>query len=217
MKKSIYLISGLGADERVFEHLNLDNYEPKFVQWIAPTSEETIKEYATRLSQQIETPKPIILGVSFGGMIAIEIAKQIDCEQVILISSAKTKNDIPILYQLLGKTKLHKLVPITVLKCANMLTYWFFGMETTTEKKLLKSILTDTDRTFLRWAINAIVKWDNQDINNKIIHIHGQKDRILPISNIRHTDFTVQDGGHLMIYNRANNINKILNDILKIQ
>ena len=40
---------------------------------------------------QITTEKPIILGVSFGGMLAIEIAKAIDCEQVILVSSAKTR------------------------------------------------------------------------------------------------------------------------------
>ncbi len=215
MEKTIYFISGLGADESVFEFIHLANYKPKFIKWIAPKPRETIKEYATRLRQQIEIEKPIILGVSFGGMIAVEIAKQIDCERVILISSAKTKKEIPILYRIFGRMNLHQLIPMLVFKKANIFTYWFFGMETKTEKKLLKSILIATDNIFLKWAINAIVKWDNQDINKKTIHIHGQRDRILPISNIRQIDFQIQEGGHLMIYNKAKNINMILNEILK--
>jgi predicted phosphoribosyltransferase len=41
---------------------------------------DTLQSYAIQLSAQIDTPKPIILGVSFGGMIAIEIAKYIGCQ-----------------------------------------------------------------------------------------------------------------------------------------
>jgi pimeloyl-ACP methyl ester carboxylesterase len=214
LKKKIYLISGLGADERIFKFLILGDYEPIHIKWIEPRQHETIKDYAIRLREQIETDKPLILGVSFGGMIATEIAKQIDYEQVILISSAKTKNEIPILYRLIGQINLHRFIPIKLFKQANFLTYWFFGMKTKTEKKLLKSILIDTDSSFLKWAINSILKWDNEYQITRLIQIHGSQDKILPKRNIIKVDYEIDKGGHLMIYNQANEINHILGRIL---
>jgi pimeloyl-ACP methyl ester carboxylesterase len=210
LKKNIYLISGLGADERIFQNLNFGTYEPKFIHWIEPQNNESLKEYAIRLSAQIDTPQPIILGVSFGGMLAIEIAKYIDCQQVILVSSAKTKHEIPFIYRLFGQMKLHKLMPTALLKHANILTYWLFGMTTKSEKALLKSILHNTNSTFLKWAINAIVHWDNEEIVEKTVHIHGDSDHILPIGCIKKVDFGIENGGHLMIFNQADAINEFL-------
>jgi hypothetical protein len=146
-------------------------------------------------------------------MIAVEIAKTIDCEKIILISSAKTKKEVPLLYRWIGRMNLHQLIPMRLFKQANFLTYWFFGMETRTEKKLLKSILEDTNSRFLKWAIDSIVKWDNECRVGPIIQIHGSKDRILPIHNIAQIDYKIQNGGHLMVYNRAKEINEILKTI----
>ena len=210
MNKNIYLISGLGADERIFKHLNFGELTPIFIKWIKPKNNELIENYALRLSEQITTKKPIILGVSFGGMLAIEIAKLIDCQQIIIISSAKNKSEIPFYYRLIGRFKLHKLIPIKLFKWANPLTYWFFGMHTKSEKELLKSILNDTNKTFLKWAINAIVNWKNKEIINNLVHIHGDLDRVLPIKNKKEIDFIIPKGGHLMVFNKADLINKFL-------
>jgi hypothetical protein len=147
-------------------------------------------------------------------MIAIEIAKQIDYQQVILISSAKTKTEIPIIYRISGRLKLHKLVPIRLFKQANILTYWFFGMNSKAEKKMLKGILHDTDSTFLKWAIDAILNWKNEIIIDKLVHFHGDNDRILPIKNIENVDFIIPNGGHLMVFNRADVINNVLKKII---
>ncbi len=206
MSEHIYVISGLGADERVFQNVDFGRLKPTFIQWIEPRDNETIQEYASRLSEQIDTSKPIILGVSFGGMIAVEIAKQIDYQQVILISSAKTKNEIPFVYRILGRLKLHKIIPIKLFKRANILTYWFFGMNSKVEKEMLKSILHDTDSTFLKWAMDAIILWKNEIIIDKLIHFHGDNDKILPIKNIKKVDFVIPNGGHLMVFNRADEI-----------
>jgi pimeloyl-ACP methyl ester carboxylesterase len=215
LKETIYLISGLGADEQIFQNIDFGSFTPKHIKWIEPIKNEMLKSYALRLSVQIETENPIILGVSFGGMLAVEIAKYIDCQQIILISSAQTKHEIPLIYRILGQLKLHKLVPIKLFKQANVLTYWFFGMQTQNEKALLKSILHDTDSTFLKWAIHSIVNWDNIETIDKIVHFHGEIDRILPIQNIKRTDFRIAAGGHLMIFNQADTISRELKNILK--
>ncbi len=214
MDKSIYLISGLGADERVFQRLNFGLFKPHFIKWVAPKNDELIQDYALRLSEQIEDRNPIIVGVSFGGILAIEIAKLIDCQRVILISSAKTKYDIPVYYRFLGQLKLHQLIPIGLFKMPNLLTFWFFGMREKNEKMLLKSILKDTDETFLKWAIDAIVNWKNEKIMDNLMHIHGDLDRILPIKNRHEIDVIIPNSGHLMVFSQADLVNKKLLDFL---
>ena len=140
MTQEIYIISGLGADERVFQKLDFSGFKTTFIKWIVPLDNETIENYATRLLDQITTIKPTIIGLSFGGIVAVEIAKQIDTEKVILIASAKTKNEIPFYYRLAGQMRLHRFLPTSLLKKSNFITNWFFGTNSTFDKQLLKQI-----------------------------------------------------------------------------
>src|SRR4051794_35905388 len=93
--KNIYCISGLGADERAFERLKIAGCSLHFVDRIPPLPNETLFSYAGRMSERITEISPVVIGLSFGGMIAIEMAKQIPIEKLILISSVKTRNEIP--------------------------------------------------------------------------------------------------------------------------
>jgi pimeloyl-ACP methyl ester carboxylesterase len=153
----IYLFSGLGADESVFQKLDFSNYEVTFVKWIEPIQNEPIEAYTKRISLQLKHPNPILIGLSFGGMMAIEVAKQIPTKKVILIASAKNRKEIPIYFRLLGWIRIDSLIPASILKKSNFLTYWFFGAETAANKLMLKEILLDTDAIFLKWAISKII------------------------------------------------------------
>ncbi|MBN8651012.1 MAG: alpha/beta hydrolase [Cytophagales bacterium] len=205
--KVIYLLSGLGADKRVFEFLDLKAFQIKFINWITPVDKESIEDYARRLCAQITTDKPTLVGVSFGGMIALEIAKHIACEKVVLISSAKTKYQIPFYFRVVGKLSLHKLVPTQFFKKVNSFTHWMFGTTTPTERNLLKDIIQSTDERFLLWAIDKIVTWENINSLQNVIKIHGTNDRILPSQK---ADYRVEGGGHFMIVNKAVEISEIL-------
>lgn len=209
LKSKIYLISGLGADERVFQKLDLSEFEPVFIEWIIPLVNETIEQYATRLRTQITTLRPTLLGLSFGGMMAIEIAKQIETEKIILIASAKTKNEIPFYFRAAGKLGIDKFLPTNILKSANFSTNWFFGASSEFEKQLLKQIIIDTDPVFLRWAIEKIALWENQIELKNIFHIHGTNDKVLPYRFVR-CDEKIEGGGHLMTLDRAAEITEII-------
>lgn len=209
MGKKIYILSGLGADERVFKNLKFEEYTPIFISWIIPFKNETIEASATRLLAQITQKNPVILGLSFGGMIAIEIAKQIKTEKIILISSAKSKYEIPFYFRLVGKTGLHKLLPTSILKSSNFLTNWFFGIQNPKDKKLLKNILKETDPVFLKWAMDKIANWENETQIKETFHLHGNCDRILPAKFID-CNVEIKNGGHLMVFNHADEINLIL-------
>lgn len=175
---------------------------------------ETIEEYARRLCEQIDTANPLLLGLSFGGMIAIEVAKHIPVKKIILISSVKTKNEIPFYYRIVGSWRLHKFLPIKLLKRANRFTFWLFGITSWHDKRHLTQILKNTDPQFLLWAIDKIVCWKNNSHFTNISHIHGGNDRILPVRYL-HADRVIGKGGHLMILNQAKELNSILENIFK--
>ncbi|MDI9365366.1 MAG: alpha/beta hydrolase [Flavobacterium sp.] len=213
MSNHIYIFSGLGADERVFRKLDFTGLTITFIHWTIPQKRETIEDYATRLLNQIKTTKPTLVGLSFGGIMAVEVAKQIDTEKVILIASAKTKTEIPFYYRLAGQLKIHKLLPTILLKKSNFISNWFFGVSSSFDKELLKTILKETDTTFLTWAIDKIVGWTNQTELENLKHIHGTADRILPIRFINY-NFKVNNGGHFMTLNKANELTKLIRELV---
>ena len=213
MSNHIYIFSGLGTDERVFQKLDFTGLTITFIHWAIPQERETIEDYSTRLLSQIKITKPTLIGLSFGGIIAVEVAKQIDTEKVILIASAKTKTEIPFYYRLAGQIKIHRLLPTTLLKKSNFITNWFFGVSSTFDKELLKTILKETDTTFLTWAIDKIVGWTNQTELKNLKHIHGTADRILPIRFIN-CNFKVNNGGHFMTLNKANELTKLIRELV---
>jgi pimeloyl-ACP methyl ester carboxylesterase len=207
----LYLLSGLGADRRVFDFLDLHGFKLIHIDWIKPLEDEKIASYARRLLQQINTSRPTMIGVSFGGIIAIEIAKQIETDKLILISSVQTKADIPFRYRLAGSFWMNKLIPAPLYRKANFLVYWLFGVKNKKEKELLKAILDDADNDFVDWATNSIVNWDNDKLLPNVITIHGTADRVFPFNK---ADYKVDHGGHLMVVSKADEVSRILRKIL---
>lgn len=213
-QKNIYCISGLGADRRVFTKLIFKGYQPVHINWLTPKKKESIADYAKRLIADIKEEKPILIGLSFGGIVATEIAKQIATEKVILISSAKEQAEVPWYFGMFRWFPIHLLIPFkSLLWAVYWLINWFFSLETVAERQLLKAILVDTDAVFLKWAINQVVRWQNQTIPDSIYHIHGTGDRVFPLGFVE-ADAMVEKGGHFMIMNRAEQISNLIDKII---
>jgi pimeloyl-ACP methyl ester carboxylesterase len=209
LSKELYIFTGLGGDERIFQHLDFSGFSVTFIKWNIPEKNENIQDYASRLIGQIKSENPILIGLSFGGLMAIEIAKQIKTEKVILIASAKTREEIPFYYRLAGRFRVHKLIPVKIYKRPNILPRWIYGAPSSSESQLLQQILQETDPVFLKWAIDKIVTWRNQTVIENIFHIHGSHDRLLPKRYVK-SNITIQNGGHLITLSKADEINRIL-------
>jgi pimeloyl-ACP methyl ester carboxylesterase len=212
--KTVYFISGLGADERVFQFLDLPGIEKRFIQWVTPEKGESLNAYCRRLIIQVKPQNEVILvGISFGGIVAQEIATIIPCQKVIIISSVKSPDEFNWSLSLVRKTKAHRIVPAWFLKATNHLSAaYYFSTKTKEESQLLHQIIRDTDQKFMVWAIDQIMEWRG---NNTITvtHLHGTADRIFPIRSIRQAT-TISGGGHFMIVNRASEISKLLQETL---
>lgn len=207
---TIYCISGLGADHNVFNNLELNGHKLVPVPWLRPNKKETIDDYTKRMMQPIKHPSPILLGVSFGGMIGIEIAKKINLRKLIIISSIKNMNELPAWMRVAGKMQLNKFLPIRSYKFTEKIDNNRLGVSNEEERKMVQTYRQSADPVYLAWAINQVLNWKNDWQAGNIVHIHGDSDKIFPIKNIS-ANYVVKDGTHLMIYNRGKEVSDLIN------
>ncbi len=205
MTKLIYCISGLGADENIFANIHIDGFELRYIPWIRPHKKERIEGYAKRMSEYINEDSAVLLGVSFGGMMGIEIAKQLSLHKLIIVSSIKSVKEMPRWMKTAGTLKLDKLVPARLHKYTEKIDNARLGVSTKEEKEMVRLYRKNADLVFIDWAISQIVNWKNSWQPDNIIHIHGEKDRIFPVKKIN-PNCIIKDGTHMMIHNRAREI-----------
>jgi pimeloyl-ACP methyl ester carboxylesterase len=206
----IYCISGLGADFRIFSKLRINGAILHPITWQIPEAGETLPAFARRLSQQIHHENPVLLGVSFGGMISTEISKILPVQKTIIISSCKIRNELPYYLRVAGNAGLHKVVPYWLVTKNKYLNRFIFDTQSREEELYLKRMmLADTNMTFMKRSVNMILNWQNREYPKNIVHIHGEKDKLLLPSSVR-PDYWVPDGGHFMIWNMADKIGNII-------
>lgn len=211
--KHIYCISGLGADKRAFSKIDCHGYEVHYIKWLVPLKKESISDYAKRLMHQIHHPEPVLIGLSFGGIMCIEIARHIKTRAVILISSIKQDSELPMWMKLSGKLKVHKIIPLHSTKLIEPFENYKLGIETAEEKKMVHEFRMEVNQRFVNWAIDAVLNWKNHDIPPNTYQIHGKNDRIFPIRKVK-ADYVI-NGGHMMVMNRSKEVSDSINSILK--
>lgn len=211
--KDIWFISGLGADERAFQFLDFRNWNAHFVHWIPPQKNESISSYAQRLLPQISGIEPILVGYSFGGMMAIELARLIPTAKVIILASVKTSGELPPWFRIAGRSSAYSFLPTSWVLKPMPFYYWLFGAESPDDKLLLAEIIRATDVRFLAWAMKVITCWQNDFIPPNLIHVHGTADRVLLYRYLK-ADISVADGGHFMLVNRAEGLSRILHQLI---
>jgi pimeloyl-ACP methyl ester carboxylesterase len=213
---NVYFISGLGADRRAFEKIALpDRYVIHYLDWIKNKRGETLSEYAKRLAASIDTTRPFALvGLSMGGMIASAMTQFLTPSKTILISSVGCTDEFPPLLKLARLTKVYQLIPAFLFHRPNVFAYWAFGAKSRNEKRIMNHIITNSDAGFVKWSIGAILSWNNKTRPKNLFHIHGDKDKILPIRYTR-PDVVVKNGSHFMVWTKAGEVSRLLAQALQ--
>ena len=208
------MIPGLGADSRIFKRLDLDDRDITRIDWIIPAPSDTLNTYAQKLIDQYHiTHGSIIIGNSMGGMIAMEIGKIIQCDKIILISSIRTVDEAPGYFSFFRSIPVYKIIPENMLSSLDYLLDLFFGKLEKLDKGLFLSMLRKWSPEFLKWAIEAVLQWDNKIVPENTWLITGDKDLVFPYKNAKDA-IIVKGGTHVMIYDKAHQISEILRRIL---
>lgn len=211
--KTIYCISGLGADERAFSRLQIHGYTLVNLPWLLPIANETIAQYAKRMSVGITEENPVLMGLSFGGMMSIEIAKFLSVNKVILISSIKSLNELPFWMTGAGRLRLNKLFSMQSYKILEPIQNRFLGVTDAEEIAIVRNYRKNAPVVYTNWAINEILNWRNNWQPPVVFHIHGDNDKMFPIKKVSPTH-VVKGGGHFMIMNKAAEISRLINEIV---
>ncbi|HLZ89808.1 MAG TPA: alpha/beta hydrolase [Puia sp.] len=212
-----YCISGLGADHRIFSRLDLPGVDLRPLPWLTPVPYEPIAEYADRMRAGIDGGQPVLLGVSFGGMMAIEIARKLPGAVVIIVSSVRDHQQMPFWIKAGGRVYPHWLIPRLRRPRwrPGFLEDYFLGVETDADRQLVREFRNTVDQAYLDWSVWTIARWRNLWTPPSFYHIHGGRDRMFPLRKVQATQ-VIPDGGHLMIHNRAGEVSRALRDILRL-
>lgn len=216
-KTTIYCFPGQGADERLFEAIQVDTslYEIEVIEYGTPEESMTLKDFAHSLSSKIDTANPyILLGVSLGGMICVELNESLNPAKTIIISSAKNRNELPGGYRFQRTIPLYKMLPKEILFAGAKIMQPLVEPDRNKNKETFKSMLNEKDPTYMKRTIGLIINWERETNTKKVYHIHGDDDHTIPLKYVQKPDYIVKNGSHMMTLTYSAEVNRILNDIL---
>lgn len=212
----VYFMPGMAANPSIFEYIQLpdDQYTIHWLKWKIPYKNECMHSYVTRMLEDVIHPHPVLIGVSFGGVIVQEMAKLIPVKRLILVSTVKSKHELPARMKMARKTGLYKILPTSLAGRIGDLENLPVGEFTKKRAHLYKQYLSVSDKEYLDWAIEQMVCWDQEEPLKGTIHIHGDKDVVFPIKNIENC-IILEGGTHIMIINRFRWFNKHLPSLIE--
>ncbi len=209
------LLPGLGGDARLFEPQQALG-RLVVPRWIEPRSDEALSSYAARLAHAIRRDHrldgPYALGgVSFGGVVAQEMARVLEPRAVALIASCRSASSIaPAVRWFRGAVDL----------LPRSFTRW--GVEQTRgaiaaragafpyPRRLVAEMADGVSAEFIRWATGAIVRWPGAELQGRPVrHIHGSRDPIIPADRVW-PDEWVPEGEHLINLTHPEQVNRFL-------
>jgi pimeloyl-ACP methyl ester carboxylesterase len=214
-KISVYFMPGLAANASIFERISLpeNQFDTYFMEWEIPLDNETLSEYAHRISKKVTHDNPVLVGVSFGGILVQEIAQFLNPRKIIIISSVKSNLEFPTAFKLAKQTKAYKLIPTSLIDNVYNLAKFTFGEKVIKRLKLYQMFLTVRDKKYLDWSIESIILWDRKKADPNVVHIHGDADEVFPIKYIKDC-IVVKGGTHIMILTKYKWINANLPKII---
>jgi esterase/lipase len=214
-KIHVYFMPGMAANPSIFKNIDLPKtqFETHLLEWFIPAEGMGISDYAFEMSKKVKHKNSVLIGVSFGGILVQEMGRFIQTKKIIVVSSVKHESELPKRMIFAKYTHIHKLLPTGLVNNIELLTKYAFGDIVTKRLKLYEEYLSIRDRYYIDWSIDQMVNWRQTQQHEVLVHIHGEKDAVFPIGNIKNC-IIVKNGSHTMIIHRAKWFNEHLPTII---
>ncbi|HAA15697.1 MAG TPA: hypothetical protein DCE41_29910 [Cytophagales bacterium] len=206
-KPTVYLIPGTGGDYRLYDQFVLEGYDTVRLPWLEPKADDQMADLARAMAQQVDTTQPVILvGVSLGGMVATEMAEFIPVEGLVLISSAKTSEELPFQYRFQRAVPLYRLFSGRFLRNVTPLARFFVEPSSFPHRKIFNSMVSQKTDNFMKQSIRMICQWEKEtEPSTPYLHLHGTRDHTLPYRRIGKPT-PIKKGSHMMVYGRGQEV-----------
>lgn len=213
----IYLIPGLGNDYRIFSKLVkfIKYNDLEFIEYIEPPAiKTTMQDYAELIIDRYSIQSDsILIGMSMGGTLAVELAKKINFKRIILVSTFKHKRECPFIFRMARLFPIYRLVPAFIIRIFIPFFARLLRICNKAETSILQEMLNDRSNLHFAWGRWSIVHWENELDLESIVHINGTKDHIFLKAN-KYADHLIEGGTHNMIMDRADEISLIINEAI---
>lgn len=215
VKTHVYFVPGLAAGSEIFRNIKFpEKYEIHILEWLIPEIGEALETYAKRMALRVKEKNAILIGVSFGGVVVQEMSEFLKLKKLIIISSVKSRNELPRRIKLASFTKAYKLIPTSLVLSVDDLTKFSIGPKTQKRLSLYQEYLHVRDKQYLDWALEKMITWDRKEQIKNIVHLHGEKDMVFPIKYIDNCQ-VIKGGTHIMILNKGRKISEKLLQIFE--
>lgn len=212
----VYFVPGLAAGKEIFRNLTFPEtkYQVHILEWLIPETKESIEAYSKRMAAMVIEPNAVLVGVSFGGVVAQEMSKFLELRKLAIVSSVKTKKELPRRLKMARKTFAYKLIPTSLVLSASDITKFGIGPKTKKRLKLYQEYLHVRDKKYLDWAIKNMVTWNRIEKIDGVVHLHGDSDIVFPVRNIDEY-IAIKGGTHIMILNKGAEVSEKLMEIIE--
>lgn len=232
MPPRLILIPGLAVDSRLFNAQRLAIPEVITPPWLDPEPKkagrhESLAHYAERMAASVK-PRingPVVVGgVSFGGMLALEMARHLNATHAVLIGSCRDPRAV--LPLLPPCEYVCRAVPDPLIALGKRLGFLGVGRGgpiPPADRALLCQMLIDMPVPLLRWGARAIMDWQGCHVPAagtdgravSVRHIHGANDWIIPLGRLTHKPTTiVPRGAHVLNMSHPREVNAFLIETL---
>jgi pimeloyl-ACP methyl ester carboxylesterase len=207
---TVALFPGLGADQRLFDGQRQVLPDLVVPRWPEPTEGESLADFAGRIAASLQLPEGShVGGSSFGGMVALELARLVRPQSVFLIGSCRHPGAVrsPSVVAWLGRV-----LPISAFRPRRWLRpfiFLAFGWPPSATRETLWSMALDASPRFLKWGLQAIASWVPSPVSVPVHHVHGAADRLIPVRRVQ-ADLVVPGAGHLLSMTHVLDVNEFL-------
>lgn len=204
----VYAIPGLGVDGRIFGRLQ-HQIPLRIIEWKLPLENESLTSYAERMAEEITHTNVIVIGYSFGGVIAQEIASRLDLKGIVLINTLQTSSEKPFWLRLMSRIPFYKLARgswrIRLLPIYGR----HYGIRSREDLEILARMFADADNVLRMWSVSQLASWKEKELPGEvsILRLHGWKDKVFPIRHLENRRMTIlEEGRHFMVWQESEQI-----------
>ncbi|MDX6769265.1 MAG: alpha/beta fold hydrolase [Elusimicrobiota bacterium] len=193
----LVLFSGLGGDHRLTRPVVVPGVEVLTPDHLEPLPGERLPAYARRAADAAGLAAgDAVGGVSFGGMIAAEVARQREVAALVLLGTCVRPRRLPASYRLLEK--IGPLLPDAVLGLRTWAQFVRrrFAPMTPEGVAVLQAMAADCPPARIRAFGRMLMDWDGVEaFGCPVLSIHGDRDAIIPLS-CAEPGLVLKEAGH---------------------
>ena len=217
----LVLLSGLAANEEIFVPQRLAFPNLIVPAWLTPRDQESIEDYGERMAEELRKKDPrisagqcVIGGASFGGIVAMHLARALNPRAVVLIGSVESPPQLP-RYIRLARPLKHwvPLIPVPLMQWMAMPFTTGWSRRLAPHLAGLASQFRSSDPKLFRWSVKSLLQWQERpSVSCPVRRIHGAKDRVLPVGDSS-VDQLIDGGGHVISLTHGADVNRFLRSV----